>query len=75
MKKGLHPEYVVTTVSCNCGNVIHTRSTMRNIHVETCSKCHGFYTGKNQMSATAGRVDKFNTKYASAPAAAAKKKK
>ena len=75
MKKGIHPEYVQTTVTCNCGTVIHTRSTMRNIHVETCSKCHGFYTGKNAMSATAGRMDKFKTKYAAVAVAPKAKKK
>ena len=49
MKKGVHPEYYETTITCACGEVIHTRSTKKNIRVEICSKCHPFYTGKRSL--------------------------
>lgn len=65
MKKGIHPEYRETTISCACGNVIHTRSTRENIRVEVCSACHPFFTGERQRIVdTAGRVEKFRRKYA-----------
>lgn len=65
MKKGIHPEYKETTITCACGNVIHTRSTRQNIRVEICSACHPFYTGEKQRIVdTAGRVEKFRRKYA-----------
>lgn len=64
MKKGIHPEYIETTIACACGNGIRTRSTRKNIHVEVCSKCHPFYTGSQNMISAAGRVDKFKKKYA-----------
>ena len=63
MKKGVHPEYYETTVTCACGEVIHTRSTRKNIRVEICSKCHPFYTGKQKFVDSAGRVEKFKKKY------------
>lgn len=63
MKKGVHPEYYETTITCVCGEVIHTRSTKKNIRVEICSKCHPFYTGKQKFIDSAGRVDKFKKKY------------
>jgi len=63
MKKGVHPEYYETTVTCACGEVIHTRSTKKNIRVEICSKCHPFYTGKQRFVDSAGRVEKFKKKY------------
>lgn len=63
MKKGIHPEYYETTITCACGEVIHTRSTKKNIRVEICSKCHPFYTGKQKFVDSAGRVDKFKKKY------------
>lgn len=63
MKEGIHPEYVETTITCACGNVINTRSTKKDIKVEICSKCHPFYTGKQKLVDTSGRVDKFNKKY------------
>ena len=63
MKKGVHPEYYETTVTCACGEVIHTRSTRKNIRVEICSKCHPFYTGKQRFVDSAGRVEKFKKKY------------
>jgi large subunit ribosomal protein L31 len=63
MKSGLHPTYKETTVSCACGSTFPTRSTSENIHVEICSQCHPFFTGKQKLVDSAGRVDKFLTKY------------
>ena len=63
MKQGIHPNYVDCTITCACGNVIQTRSTKPEIRVEVCSKCHPFYTGKQKLVDTSGRVDKFNKKY------------
>jgi large subunit ribosomal protein L31 len=62
MKSGIHPEYFETTITCACGNVIHTRSTKKDIHVEICSACHPFYSGKQKLVDTEGRVDKFLSK-------------
>jgi len=64
MKKGIHPEYRETTITCVCGNVIETRSTVESIRVEICSKCHPFFTGKQKLVDTAGRVERFRRKYA-----------
>ena len=64
MKKKIHPEYKQTTITCACGEVIHTRSTRQNIRVEICSKCHPLYTGKQKLIDSAGRVEKFRRKYA-----------
>ncbi|MEJ2539663.1 MAG: 50S ribosomal protein L31 [Gemmatimonadota bacterium] len=65
MKKGLHPEYSAATIVCSCGNRIETRSTAQEeIHVEICSVCHPFYTGKQRLVDTAGRVERFRKKYA-----------
>ena len=63
MKEGIHPKYYKTTIRCACGNVIETGSTRENITVEICSKCHPFFTGKQKLVDTSGRVDKFNRKY------------
>ena len=63
MKEGIHPKYQQTTIKCACGAVIETGSTKPNITVEICSKCHPFYTGKQKLVDTSGRVDKFNKKY------------
>lgn len=63
MKDGIHPVYKDTTITCACGNVIHTRSTKENIRVEICSKCHPFYTGKQKLVDTSGRVDMFKKRY------------
>ncbi|HEY7601718.1 MAG TPA: 50S ribosomal protein L31 [Methylomirabilota bacterium] len=63
MKAAIHPEYVETTITCACGEVIHTRSTQPNIRVEICSKCHPFYTGKQKLVDTAGRIERFQKKY------------
>ncbi len=64
MKSGIHPNYVETTITCACGNVIHTRSAKKDIHVEICSKCHPFFTGTQKLVDTAGRIDRFRRKYA-----------
>jgi large subunit ribosomal protein L31 len=63
MKKKIHPEYYETTITCACGNVIATRSTVKGIKVEICSRCHPFFTGKQKLIDTAGRVEKYRTKY------------
>ena len=63
MKEGIHPNYEDTTITCACGEVIKTKSTRKDIRVEICSKCHPFYTGKQKIIDTAGRVEKFNKKY------------
>lgn len=63
MKKNIHPEYKETTITCACGEVIHTRSTQQNVRVEICSKCHPFYTGKQKLVDSAGRVERFQKKY------------
>ncbi|MCM1579701.1 MAG: 50S ribosomal protein L31 [Oscillospiraceae bacterium] len=63
MKEGIHPNYVETTITCACGNVIKTRSTKENIRVEICSKCHPFYTGKQKLVDTGGRVDRFKKRF------------
>jgi large subunit ribosomal protein L31 len=69
MKASIHPEYTEINVSCSCGNTFKTRSTVgRDLQVDVCSSCHPFYTGKQKMVDTAGRVDKFRKKYAAAAA-------
>ena len=72
MKADLHPQYKKLTVICACGNQFETRSTSDNIHVEVCAQCHPYFTGKQRLMDTAGRVDRFRRKYRSEPAAAAK---
>ena len=64
MKEGIHPKYNETTITCNCGAVLHTRSTKQNIRVEICSSCHPFFTGKHKLIDSAGRVEKFQKRYA-----------
>ncbi len=64
MKKDIHPNYIDCTITCACGNVIQTRSTMPKIHVEICSACHPFYTGKQKLVDTAGRIERFRKRYA-----------
>lgn len=66
MKTGIHPEYTETTITCACGEVIHTRSTKTNLRVEICSQCHPFFTGRQRFVDTAGRVERFQKKYANA---------
>jgi len=63
MKPDIHPSYVETTITCACGEVIQTRSTMKNLKVEICSKCHPFYTGMQKIVDTEGRVERFRKKY------------
>jgi len=63
MKKGIHPKYEPTTIRCACGNEIQTRSTAKDIEVEICSQCHPFFTGKQKLVDTAGRVERFKRKY------------
>ena len=63
MKQGIHPDYRVATVHCACGNTFQTRSTRSELRVEICSSCHPFYTGKQKLIDTAGRVERFRNKY------------
>ncbi|ADU22011.1 50S ribosomal protein L31 [Ruminococcus albus] len=63
MREGIHPNYVETTITCACGNVIKTRSTKENIKVEICSKCHPFFTGKQKLVDSGGRVDRFKKRF------------
>lgn len=63
MKKDIHPKYGQTTITCVCGNVIETCSTSKDIKVEICSKCHPFFTGKQKLVDTAGRIERFKTRY------------
>jgi large subunit ribosomal protein L31 len=71
MKQGIHPEYVTTKVTCSCGNTFTTRSTKPEMHVELCNQCHPFYTGKQKLVDTGGRVERFQRKYARKQAAPA----
>ena len=63
MREGIHPDYYQATVTCNCGNTFVTGSTNKEIHVEICSKCHPFFTGKQKLVDTGGRVEKFRKKF------------
>lgn len=63
MKEGIHPKYELTTIRCACGAEYKTRSTAQDIEVEICSQCHPFYTGKQKLVDTAGRVERFKRKY------------
>jgi large subunit ribosomal protein L31 len=64
MKQGIHPEYVEAQVTCTCGNHFATRSTKPEIHVEICSACHPFYTGRQKLVDTGGRVERFQRRVA-----------
>ncbi len=64
MKNDIHPKYETVTVKCVCGNVFETKSTRKDLTVDICSECHPFYTGKQKLMDTAGRVEKFQKKYA-----------
>jgi large subunit ribosomal protein L31 len=64
MKAGIHPEYVLSHVRCSCGNEFYTRSTKPELHVEICSQCHPFYTGKQKLVDTGGRVERFKRRAA-----------
>ena len=59
MKTEIHPQYEITTVVCSCGNTFETRSTAKEMHVEICAECHPFYTGKQKLIDTGGRVERF----------------
>jgi large subunit ribosomal protein L31 len=63
MKQGIHPEYVTASVACSCGNTFETRSTKPELRVELCSNCHPFYTGKQKLVDTGGRVERFEKRY------------
>lgn len=63
MRKGIHPDYVETKVTCSCGETFTTRSTKTELRVEICSKCHPFYTGKQKFVDSGGRVQRFQQKY------------
>ena len=63
MKKDLHPDYNETTITCACGQVIHTRSTKQNIRVDICSNCHPFFTGEKKYIDSAGRIERFKQRY------------
>lgn len=67
MKKGIHPTYKRSTITCICGNSFETRSTLGDLKVEICSKCHPFFTGKQKLVDSAGRVERFQKKYAKKP--------
>ncbi len=68
MREGIHPQYKPAKVMCACGNVIETRSTRGDFHIEICSSCHPFFTGKQKILDTAGRIERFKTRYAATPA-------
>ena len=70
MKKDLHPDYELTKITCACGNVIETRSTVKEINVEICSASHPFFTGKQKLVDTAGRIERFNKRFNIKPTAA-----
>ncbi len=63
MKTDIHPHYGIATVHCSCGNTFETRSTKSDLHVELCNECHPFYTGKQKLVDTGGRVERFERRY------------
>jgi large subunit ribosomal protein L31 len=63
MKEKIHPKYATAKITCACGNVIETRSTAKDLRVEICSACHPFFTGKQKLVDTAGRIERFRRKY------------
>ncbi|HCG63106.1 MAG TPA: 50S ribosomal protein L31 [Sphaerochaeta sp.] len=63
MKQGIHPKYELTKVTCACGNVFETKSTVKNLDIEICSACHPFFTGTQKLVDTTGRVERFKKKY------------
>jgi len=67
MKAGIHPEYVPATITCACGEIIHTRSTVPVLRVEICSKCHPLFTGRQKLIDSEGRVERFQRKYGRKP--------
>jgi large subunit ribosomal protein L31 len=75
MKKEIHPKYMVTQVKCGCGNSFTTRSTLPELKVDICNACHPFYTGKLKFIDTAGRIEKFRSKFADTGYASLKRPK
>ncbi|MBR4251511.1 MAG: 50S ribosomal protein L31 [Kiritimatiellae bacterium] len=75
MKKDIHPKYEEATITCACGYVLKTRSTVKNMSVNTCAACHPYFTGQAKFIDTEGRVDRFKKRYAAAAAAKAAAKK
>ncbi len=73
MKTDIHPSYVTCNVSCSCGNVFVTRSTKAELHVELCNECHPYYTGKQKLVDTGGRVERFQRRYGERSKKAAQK--
>ena len=69
MKEGIHPDYKPAKILCACGNLIETRSVAGDFHIEICSACHPFFTGKQKIMDTAGRIEKFKTRYGNASSA------
>ncbi|WP_299179945.1 50S ribosomal protein L31 [uncultured Neptuniibacter sp.] len=66
MKPGIHPEYTEISATCSCGNVVKTKSTLgKDIHLDVCSACHPFYTGKQKEATSGGRIDRFNKRFGS----------
>jgi large subunit ribosomal protein L31 len=63
VKKGIHPQYQECVITCACGNTVHTQSTKSRISVEICSQCHPFFTGRQKIVDTAGRVERFKRRY------------
>ena len=63
MKSDIHPDYITASVRCSCGNTFETRSTKADLHVELCNECHPFFTGKQKMVDTGGRIDRFERRY------------
>ena len=66
MRKEIHPTYGEATVTCACGHVLHTRSTVKDMHINTCAACHPYFTGQAKFIDTEGRVERFNKRYAKA---------
>lgn len=64
MKAGIHPEYTDAVITCSCGNTVHTRATKKAMHVDVCAACHPFFTGEQRIVDTAGRVERFQRRYA-----------
>ncbi|MBI1909247.1 MAG: 50S ribosomal protein L31 [Deltaproteobacteria bacterium] len=73
MREKIHPQYHDVKVACACGNIIETASTVKDISVTICAKCHPFFTGKHKLIDTAGRVERFQKRYAKKPEVKAKK--
>jgi large subunit ribosomal protein L31 len=63
VREGIHPKYEASTIKCACGELIETKSTRQDIHIDICSKCHPFFTGKQKLIDTGGRIDRFKKKF------------